>query len=332
MITRRKLVLAALAASLASGITGLGQAAYAAEGAADYPNQPINLVVGFAPGGATDIVARLVADKLGKALGQPVIVENKPGGGSNIAADRVVRAAPDGYTLLVETIANATNMSIYKNLNYDTSKDLVHIVHFMSSPSVFVVNPKIPAKTMAEFIALAKSQPGKLTFASSGTGGSPHLAGEMLKIRAGIDMLHIPYKGASPALTDVVAGVVDSGFKTSLGAMPQIQNGQLRALAVATTKRLDDIPDVPTMAEAGIPDFEVVSWNGLAAPAGTPDAIVQKLNREVNEILKMPDVRDRLLSLGAEPIGGSSEEYTRYVESEIKKWGEVVKTAGISID
>lgn len=307
-------------------------AATAGDASNHYPSKPITVVVGYTPGGATDIITRLIASKLERVLGQPVIVENRPGAGSNIATDRVVRAQPDGYTLLVETIANATNMSVYKNMHYDTRKDLAPIVQFMASPSVLVVNPSVPAKNLKEFIALAKAKPGKLTYASSGVGGSPHLAGEMVKLRAGISMVHVPYKGATPALTDVIGGTVSCGFMTSLGALQYMQNGKLRPIAVASPKRLSELPNVPTMAEAGLPNFDVLSWNGLAAPAGTPEPIIQRLNKEVNKILKMPDVKKQLEALGAEPVGGTSAQFSEFVNAEIEKWGVVVKTAGISLD
>lgn len=320
--------------AIATMLTGLAAAspALAAEDAASYPSRPITIVVGFAPGGPTDIIARLVATHLSRSLGKPVIVENKPGGGSNIGTEQVVRAAPDGYTLLVSTIANATNMSVYKKLNYDTQKDLTPIVQFMASPSVLVVNPKVPARTLQELLALAKSQPGKLNYASTGVGGSPHLAGEMLKYRAGIDAVHIPYKGAGPALNDLLAGNVTMGFMTSLGLVPHVQGGKLRAIATASPKRLPELPDVPTMAEAGLPDFHVLSWNGLSAPAGTPKPIVDKLNREVNKILNMPEVRKQLQTLGGEPIGGTADEFARFIDKEIKQWGAVVKSANFSLD
>jgi tripartite-type tricarboxylate transporter receptor subunit TctC len=309
----------------------LGCGAVAAEDAG-YPSRPITVVVGYPPGGATDIIARLVATKLSQSLGQPVVVENKPGAGSNIATEQVVRAKPDGYTLLVETIANATNMTVYKNVKYDSAKDLAPIVQFMSSPSVLCVSPSLKATDLKSLIALAKAEPGKLTFASSGVGGSPHLAGELLKLRAGIDMVHVPYKGATPALVDVISGHVSMGFKTSLGALDQIQAGKLRPIAVAYAKRLPELPDVPTMAEAGLADFEVSSWNGLAAPAGTPEPIIRKLNEEVNRILAMPDVREQLRTLGAQAVGGTSQAFADYVNAEIGKWRDVIKAAGIALD
>ncbi len=328
---KKNLIQLVAACSLVVGGT---QSAWAtdADAAATYPAKPVTIVVGYPPGGATDIIARLVADKLGRAWKQPVIIENKAGAGSNIATDYVVRAQPDGYTLLVETIANATNMSIYKNLNYDTRKDLAPIVQLMASPSVLVVNPSVPAKDLKELIALAKKEPGKYTFASSGVGGSPHLAAEMLKLRAGIDLLHVPYKGATPALTDVLAGNVSMGFMTSLGALSHMQAGKLRPIAIASPRRLADLPDVPTMAEAGLADFHVLSWNGIAAPAGTPPAIIDKINKEVNKILAMPDVKKQLAQLGAEAGGGTSKEFNSYVNAEIDKWATVVNTAGISLD
>ena len=320
--------------ALAALVAGLAMpAAFAAEDAASYPSRPITIILGYPPGGPTDVIARVVADKLTQAWGKPVIVENKPGAGSNIATEQVVRAAPDGYTLLVETIANATNMSVYKKMNYDTHKDLAPIVQFMASPSVLVVGPKVPAHSLKELLALAKAHPGQLDFASTGQGGSPHLAGEMLKARAGIDIVHIPYKGATPALQDLLGGQVAMGFMTSLGLSQHLQPaGKLRAIAVASPKRLAELPDVPTMAEAGLPNFNVLSWNGLAAPATTPRPIIDKLNAEVNRILAMPDVRKQLQAAGGEPVGGTPEEFAKFVDSEIRQWGTVVKTANVSLD
>jgi tripartite-type tricarboxylate transporter receptor subunit TctC len=326
----RRTVLRSLAGTAA--VLALAQPAAAAEDVASYPSRPITIVVGFPPGGPTDIIARVVAGKLSQAWGKPVIVDNKPGAGSNIATEQVVRAAPDGYTLLVETIANATNMSVYKKLNYDTQRDLVPIVQFMAAPSVLVVGPKVAARDLKELLALAKAQPGKLDFASTGVGGSPHLAGEMLKLRAGIDIVHIPYKGAAPALNDLLAGNVAMGFMTSLGLVQHLGAGKLRAIAAASPRRLPELPDVPTMAEAGLPDFHVLSWNGLAAPAKTPRPIVDKLNAEVNRILALPEVRKQLQSLGSEPVGGTPEEFAKFVNSEIRQWGAAVKAANFSLD
>jgi tripartite-type tricarboxylate transporter receptor subunit TctC len=330
--TRRTFNLPLAAMLAGAGAQRAGAATGPAEDPSSYPSRPVTIVVGFAPGGPTDIIARLVASKLSQAWGQPVIVDNKPGAGSNIATEQVVRAPADGYTLLVETIANATNMSVYKNLKYDTQRDLVPIVQFMAAPSVLVVNSKVPARNLKELIALAKSQPGKLNYASTGVGGSPHLAGEMLKMRAGVDIVHIPYKGAGPALNDLLAGNVSMGFMTALGLPQHLAGGKLRAIAIASQRRSPELPDVPTMAEAGMPNFLVLSWNGLAAPAKTPRAIVDKLNKEVNRILALPDVKKQLEGLGAEPVGGTQEEFAQFVGSEIQSWGAVVKSAGFTLE
>lgn len=319
-------VLAALAWCIAV------HAAHAAEDASTYPSRTVKIVVGFTPGGATDVTARLVASKLTEALGKPFIVENKPGAGSNIGTEQVVRAKPDGYTLLVATVANATNMTIYKNLGYDTARDLSPIVHVMSSPSVLVVTPSLPVKDLRSLIELAMSEPGRLSFASSGTGGSTHLAGELLKMRAGLDIVHVPYSGAAPAMADVIAGHVSMGFMASLGALAQMQSGQLRPIAVAHSRRLAELPDVPTMAEAGMADFEVSSWNGLAAPAGTPQPIIDKLNAEVNKILALPEVQRHLQVLGAQAVGGSSRQFAEHVQNQIQKWREVIQAARITLN
>jgi tripartite-type tricarboxylate transporter receptor subunit TctC len=223
-------------------------------------------------------------------------------------------------------------MSVYKNLKYDTEKDLAPIIQLMSAPSVLVVNSKFPANDFDELIKQAKANPGKYSFASSGVGGSPHLAGEMLKSRTGIDLLHVPYKGATPALQDVLAGTVDMGFKTSLGLMQHTDSGRLRLIAVAAAQRLPELPNVPTMKEAGLADFHVLSWNGLAAPAGTPPAIVEKLNKEINRILQLPEVKQQLAGLGAQPGGGTPQDFRAFVSAEINKWGKVVREADIKLD
>jgi len=297
-----------------------------------YPERPIRLIVSFAAGGPTDIFARLVAVRLEKELGQPIIVENKPGGGSNIGSEFVARAKPDGYTLLLGTIANTTNMALYKNLGYDTERDFVHITQIMSSPSILVVNNNIPAKNLAELIAYVQANPGKLSYASSGAGGLQHHAGELLKLRANLDMLHIPYKGAAPALTDVVGGNVAMGFKTASGVMPTILNGRVRAIAVAGRQRLAQLPDLPTMIEAGMPDFEADSWNGLFAPAGTPPDIIAKLAKATIAILKSDEIAEKFATISATPVGSTPEQFKRYVHEEVMKWGQVAKQAGVKIE
>jgi tripartite-type tricarboxylate transporter receptor subunit TctC len=297
-----------------------------------YPERPIRLIVSFAAGGPTDIFARLVAVRLEKELGQPIIVENKPGGGSNIGSEFVARAKPDGYTLLLGTIANTTNMALYKNLGYDTERDFVHITQIMSSPSILVVNSNIPAKNLAELIAYVQANPGTLSYASSGAGGLQHHAGELLKLRANLDMLHIPYKGAAPALTDVMGGNVAMGFKTASGVMPTILNGRVRAIAVAGRQRLAQLPDLPTMIESGMPDFEADSWNGLFAPVGTPPDIIAKLAKATIAILKSDEIAEKFATISATPVGSTPEQFKAYVHQEVVKWGQVAKQAGVTID
>ncbi len=304
----------------------------ATDNAAHYPARPVTIVVGFAPGGATDISARLLAQKLTLALGKPFIIENRPGANSNIGTDHVVRSKPDGYTLLMQTIANSTNMSAYKNLTYDTIRDLAPIGGFMSTPSVLVINPQLPVKDLSSLIELLKAQPDKFFFASSDTGGSTHLAGELFKQRAGVRLGHIAYGGAAPAMSDIIAGHVSIGFMATLGALTQMQNGQLRPIAVAHTKRLPELPNVPTMAEAGLSDFEVSSWNGLAAPTGTPPAVIEKLNAELNSILALPDVKERFRALGAQAAGGTPKQFTDHVKLQIIKWRELIVTSNIQMN
>jgi tripartite-type tricarboxylate transporter receptor subunit TctC len=330
---KRKILLLLIAAlaGVAAGAAFTHVQAQTREQAA-YPDHPIKLIVPFAAGGPTDIVGRIMAHGMEKELGQSIIVENKPGGGSNIGTELVVRAKPDGYTLLLGSIANATNMSIYNNLNYDTAKDLVAITQFMTSPSVLVVNPSLPIHNLAELVAYARANPGKLSFASSGAGGSPHLAGEMLKLRMNIDLLHVPYKGASPALNDVLGGNVSMGFMTAAGALPSIEGGKLRAIAVAGLQRLPQLPNVPTMAEAGAPDFEVSSWNGLFAPTGTPPEVLKKLAETAQKVINQPEVQKQFESMASQGVGGTPEQFKQYVQAETDKWAKVAKAANIKLN
>ncbi len=323
----------AVAALLAPARAQAQQAGGApAEDPSAFPNRSIRIVVGFAPGGATDIVARAVAQKLQDALKQTIVVDNRPGGGSNIAAEIVARAEADGHTLLMGTVANATNMSIYRNLKYDTLRDFAPVSLLMSAPSVLVVHPSFPANDVRRLVEMAKARPGTLTYASSGAGGSPHLAGAMLELRAGIKMIHVPYKGASPALTDLMSGNVSMGFQTALSAIPAMQSGKLKPLAVAATARLKMLPEVPTLAEAGYPDFEVSSWNGLLAPVRTPSAIIDRLHRELVTIVAMPDIRERFEAQAAVPVGNSPEQFRDYIAREIRRWSEVATRAGITLN
>jgi tripartite-type tricarboxylate transporter receptor subunit TctC len=319
---------------LTSGIifTTISGAADGTNEIVNYPTRLVTIVVGFPPGGASDISARLLASKLSLAFGKPFIVENRPGANSNIGTEHVVRSKPDGHTLLLQTIANATNMSTYKNPGYDTTRQLSPIAGFMTSPCVLVVNPSMQSNDLRSLISLLKSQPGKFFFASSGTGGSTHLAGELFKVRAELNIGHVPYSGAAPAMADVIAGHVSMGFMATLGALAQMQTGQLRPIAVASAKRLDELPNVPTMAEAGMNDFDVSSWNGLAAPAGTPAPIINKLNAEVNKILSLAEVQQQLKLMGAQPIGGSSKQFTDHVNAQILKWRQLIAVAKITLD
>lgn len=323
-MNRRSLLLPALL-SLA--------AATASAQAPAYPTKPIHWVVPFAPGGTTDILARTVGEKLAIALGQPVIIENKPGAGGGLGATYTAKAAPDGYTIMGGTIStHAINASLYKDLQYDPVKDFVPIMLIARVPNLLVINPKIPANNVAELIVLVKANPGKYTFASSGNGTSQHLSGELFKTMAGVDMQHIPYKGSPPALQDVVGGAVSMTFDNITTAWPLAKNGNLRALAVTTAKRSSVAPDVPTLAESGLPGYEIGSWQGVFAPAGTSPAIVKRLNTEMVKILNMPDIREKLVGLGAEPVGNTPEEFSALVKTEVVKWADVVKKSGAKVD
>ena len=298
-----------------------------------WPSKPIKWVVPFAPGGTTDILARTVGVKLGGALGQPVIVENRPGAGGGVGADFVAKSPPDGYTLVGGTIStHAINASLYKSLPYDPVRDFVPITLIARLPNLLVINPNVPAKNVAELVALMKANPGKYTFASSGNGTSQHLSGELFKSIAGVDMQHVPYKGSPPALQDVVGGQVTMTFDNITTALPLAKAGNLRALAVTTAQRSAVAPEIPTMAEAGLAGYEIGSWQGVFAPAGTPPEIVRRLNTEIVRILKSPEIHDKLIALGAEPVGNSVDEFTAMVKSEVAKWGDVVKRSGARVD
>ena len=298
-----------------------------------WPSKPIKYIVPFAPGGSTDILGRIVAEKLTVALGQPVVVENKPGAGGGLGADFVAKAAPDGYTIMGGTIStHAINASLYSNLPYDPVKDFVAITLLARVPNMLVINPDVPAKTVVELIKLLKANPSKYTFASAGNGTSQHLSGELFKSMAGVEMQHIPYKGSPPALQDVVGGQVTMTFDNITTAWPLAKAGKLRALAVTTAKRSTVAPDVPTLAEAGLVGFEVGSWQGVFAPAGTPPEIVKRLNAEIVKILNLPDVKEKLFALGAEPVGDTPEQFAAFVKSEVAKWSDVVKKSGAKVD
>jgi tripartite-type tricarboxylate transporter receptor subunit TctC len=299
-----------------------------AQTSASWPDKPIKIIVGYSAGGATDILARLVAVKMGNTLGQSVIVENKPGANSNVGAEIVARSPADGYTLYAFSIANTINMSLYPKLGYDALKDLEPIGMIAKIPNILVVNPNLPIKTVADYVRYAKESKDGVTFASSGSGSSIHLSGEMFKMQSKIQMLHIPYKGSAPAVTDLLGGQVDSMFDNAPSAMPHIQSGKLRAVGITSAQRSPLLPEVPTLAESGYPNFDVQSWFALAAPAGTPKPIIEKLNAALNKALTAPDVRQRLQELGATPEPGSPEKMRDFATAEVKRWREVVKASG----
>jgi tripartite-type tricarboxylate transporter receptor subunit TctC len=298
-----------------------------------WPQKPITYIVPFPPGGTTDILARTIALKLGPALGTTIVVENKPGAGGNIGSDFVAKARPDGYTILGGTISShAINPSIYKTMPYDALKSFQPITLIGTNANVLVVGAASPYKTVQDVMAAAKAKPGSISFASAGNGTSQHLSGELFKALAGVSMEHVPYKGSGPAIQDVMAGHVPLMFDTTVVAAPHIQSGKVRALAVTSTKRVKSLPNVPTMSEAGVTGYEIVSWQGIFAPAGTPKEIVQRLNAEIVKILKLPDVRERLEALGLDPVGNTPDEFAAFQKAEIAKWAKVVKDAKITAD
>lgn len=297
--------------------------------AQEYPDRPITYVVPFPTGSSLDVVARLIAQNLSNSLGQPVVVENKPGAGGNVGTDFVVRSTPDGYTLLHTINSLAAAPALYSNLSFDPVEDLDPVVAVAAQPFMLVVNPTSPWKTVQELIDAAKADPGKLTFGSSGTGSLDHLAGELFNSTAGTEMLHVPYQGGAAVRTDIMAGRIDMAF-TGMGAgLPLVEGGQLRALAVTSKDRSKALPDVPTLSETGLAGFEVVNSSAIYAPAGTPEPIIGKLNSEIVAILEMPDVRERLKGLGVEPIGGTPEELGAVLKGDVAKWKAVVEAAGI---
>jgi tripartite-type tricarboxylate transporter receptor subunit TctC len=322
----KRLICAAVAALTLFGATAMSDAA-------GYPQRTVTITVGFPPGGASDILARIMADKLGSLLGQPFVVENRPGAGGNVGGEFVAHAAADGYTLLLGNNAIlATNASLYKKIGFDPVKDFAPISLIGTQANVLVVNNSVPAHSLTELIALAKAQPGKLNFASSGYGLAAHLAGELFKAEAHIDIVHVPYKGSAPALQDVIAGADQMMFATTSGVMGFLSNKQVRALAVTTLKRTAILPDVPTMDEAGLPGFEATTWHGLVAPAGTPQNIVETLHRAIVETLKDPGVKQKLAALGIDAAGDAPDAFTAYIATEIPKWAAIIKASGATME
>lgn len=309
-------------------LIGLLLSATMAAHAQPYPNRPVRLIVPYTAGGGVDVVARHVATELSKRLGQPIVVENKAGAGSNIGSDAVAKAAPDGYTLLMASPANAINMSLFRKMPYNTQRDLAPVALIGAVPSVLTVNPEFPAKSIQELVSLAKSRPGTINYGSGGNGTSEHLAAEMFKAMAGIDMMHVPYKGGAAAMTDVMGGQISLMFSNQLGAMPHIKGGKLRVLGVADTNRSAALPDTPTFAEAGYPEFLVTVWWGVMAPAGTPKEVIERLNKEINASLAMPELTKRLEDMGARVIGGSPDQFASFLSADIARWARAVKDSG----
>ncbi len=294
-----------------------------------YPSKPIKIVVPYPPGGFNDTLGRILAAKFTEAWGQPALVDNKPGANTLIGGEFVAKSAPDGYTLYVVAFPFSVVPSLFKTMPYDTVKDFQPIILAGQTPNLLVVNPSVPAKTVGELIALAKAKPGSLSYASTGNGSSNHISMELFKSLAGVDIVHIPYKGSAPAVTDLLGGQVHLMFDNTPNVLPQVKAGKLRALGQSGTARGALTPDVPTVAEAGVPGYEVTVWFGLVAPAGTPRDVVDKLNGEVKKILAMPDVREKFAAQGVEPLGSTPEQFGTHIREQMAKWGKVVKDAGV---
>jgi tripartite-type tricarboxylate transporter receptor subunit TctC len=297
-----------------------------------FPTKPVRFIVNFPPGGPTDIMGRLAADALSKSWGVQVVADNRGGAGGNIGFEQCAKAAPDGYTICMMTVAQSIAPSIYSKLAFDPLKDYAYVTLLAVLPSLLMVHPSIPAKSARELIALAKARPGALTYASTGNGTSPHMMMEMLKSMAGISMVHVPYKGAAPAMIDQISGQIDVAFSTAIAALPFVQQGKVRAIAVSTRDRFPPLPDLPTVDQSGLKGFDASSWNGVVMPAGTPREIVVKTNTELVKMLKAPEMKEKILQQGGLAGGTSPEEFTAYVKAEIDKWAKVAKAAQVRLD
>jgi tripartite-type tricarboxylate transporter receptor subunit TctC len=315
------------------GLTGLcllaGEAKQNAHAQANYPQRPVRIVVPSSPGGGTDILARVLADHFAKTTGGQFFVENRPGAGQSIGIEAVARSPPDGYTLLMAASTLALNPVMFKNIRYDPVRDFAPISQVASLPNVLLVHPSLPVATLKDLIALAKQKPGELTYASAGVGTSPHMGVELLKHMAGIDLVHVPFRGTGPAVTEVLGGHIPIVLSNTLTAKSLIESGKLRALAVTGAKRAQGLPDIPTVAEAGVPNYEALQWYGLLAPAGTPPEIVARLHAQTAQALKLQDVKERLASDGAEPVGSTPSDFARFIKDELEKWTNVARTANI---
>jgi tripartite-type tricarboxylate transporter receptor subunit TctC len=324
ILTRRRFLYLATAAAALPALPRIAPAQA-------YPTRPVRLVIGYPPGGSADITARLIGQWLSERLGQPVVIESRPGAGTNIATETVVNAPPDGYTLLLVAPANAINATLYEKLNHNFMRDIAPVAGLIRFPNVIVVNPSVPAKTVPELIAYAKANPGKLNMASSGAGSTIHVSGELFKMMTGINMVHVPYRGGAPALTDLISGQVQVMFDNVPTSLEFIRAGKLRPLAVTTAARSHVLPDLPTVADF-VPGYEASAWYGVGVPKGTPDAIIDKLNKEINAILDNPKAKARFAELGASLIGGSATEFGQLVVDETEKWAKVVKFSGAKPD
>jgi tripartite-type tricarboxylate transporter receptor subunit TctC len=319
----------AIAVALAAMVSAGAMQAVQAQA---WPSKPVKVVVPFAPGGATDIIGRLVAQKLGDRLGQPVVVENKPGAGTTIGNAAVAKAAPDGYTLLFAPTPFVITQALYPSLPYDAAKEFAPVALLAVSPFILVVNDALPAKTVAELVALAAAKPGSLTFCSAGSGSVPHLAGELFKLNAKVDIVHVPYKGGGPAITDLIGGQVDMMFATPIEVMQHVQSGKLRVLATTASRRLPALPNVPTVQESGVPEFDVYAFFGMLAPAGTPKAVIDRLATELERVMADPEVVQRFAEQSAEPRVLGPVAFTAFLQSERTKWADVVKRSGAKLD
>jgi len=307
-------------------LAGIGSAS-----AIDYPTRPVKWIVPYPPGGTTDVLARIMAQWLSDKMGQQFVIENKPGGGNNIGVDVVVNAPPDGYTILLVNPANGINATLYKNLSFNFIRDIAPVAGLVRTPNVMEVNPNFPAKTVAEFIAYCKANPGKINMASSSSGTSTHLSGELFKSMTGCNMLHVPYKGANPVLAALLAGEVDVFFDNLPSSAALIKSGRIRALAVTSAQREPSFPELPTVADT-VPGYEATAWFGIGMPRGTPKEIIEKLNAEVNRALADPKMRERLAELGGKPIAGTPEDFGRVIAAETEKWAKVVISSGAKVD
>lgn len=315
----------------AAAFTLIASAAFLAQ-AQEYPTKPVKIIVTYPPGGGADIMARLIAQKLSVSLGQSFVVENKPGASGQIAAQAVAKSDPDGYTLMVDASSYAVNPTLYPKLPYDPLKTFAPISTLALFPNMLVVSPGFPVSSVKELVAMAKAKPGSISYASSGNGSAQHLSGELFKQQAGVDLQHVAYKGGGPAMNDVIAGHVPVFFANMASGLGHVKSGKLKALASTGAKRSPNMPNLPTMEEAGVPGYEVYEWNVLVAPAGTPPAIVNKLHAEVKKVLEMKDVRERLDGLGAEIVASNPAETEKFLKGQIDKWGKVIKAGNIKVD